>query len=194
MLRQYETEKLTLYFYKAQAQRKQGNTNMMIPLNGYPPVLVEIGDQPVTIAQGPHAKQSGQNNFADYWTTDKTTVTIDGSDTIELSGYTLFTSTTVISVVFQSESLTSSSEEPIVPFEPCFEGDYEMYVDYLEELFYEDKKNVKAKLRKRKAERLSETVVVLKEEDNAESIKKNFETFKEETPHTVSTIECLLLV
>ena len=117
-----ETKELTLYFYKAEAPRKEGNTDMLIPLNGYPPVLVEIGDQPVTIAQGPHAKQSGQNNFADYWTTDKTTVTIDGSDTIELSGYTLFTSTTVISVVFQSESLTSK-----IPFQVPFNESRPMY-------------------------------------------------------------------
>ena len=166
-----ETKKLELYFYKAQATREEDNTNMMIPLHEYPPVLVKIGDQPITIAQGPISGQSGEGNFAQYWSTDKTTVTIDGDVTTEnreeLSGYTFMTKVEVISVVFKSESLTSipTLEEPIVPFEPCFKGDFDMYKDYLEWAYFKDQMEVKAKLRKRKAERLSETVVVLKQED-----------------------------
>ena len=162
-----ETKKLELYFYKAQATREEDNTNMMIPLHEYPPVLVKIGDQPITIAQGPISGQSGEGNFAQYWSTDKTTVTIDGDvtteDREELSGYTFMTKVEVISVVFKSESLTSipTLEEPIVPFEPCFKGDFDMYKDYLEWAYFKDQMEVKAKLRKRKAERLSETVVAL---------------------------------
>ena len=101
-----ETKELTLYFYKAEATRKEDNTNMMIPLNEYPPVLVQIGDQPITIAQGPILGQSGESNFAQYWSADKTTVTIDGDVTIEnreeLRGYTFMTNVDVISVVFKS--------------------------------------------------------------------------------------------
>ena len=66
---------------------------MMIPLHEYPPVLVKIGDQPITIAQGPISGQSGEGNFAQYWSADKTTVTIDGDvtteDREELSGLDL---------------------------------------------------------------------------------------------------------
>ena len=71
-----------------------------------------------------------------------------------------------------------------VPFEPCFTGNFDMYKDYLEEKYFESKMMKKAELRKRKAERLSETVVVLKQEDQVESIKKRFQTFKEQNPDT----------